>query len=225
LDQELLEKIGMLWKDFSKPLEMKFMIEVAPDGLVNSEISLQRLISPTEWINLNNPKNKKHPDESKSLWEIGRLPAKKKKILEPTTIGFIQSFYEKLKPLSLPEDVKKWIDLSLKRLKEDSYSEAILSSYLASEALTSDLFGTIYGEEQLSKVRKHEDRLKRLWNDEQLEKKKLPGINVIASLLAVILWYRNKMAGHARILKPTIEAATVCLLAILQVLPLQYLLT
>lgn len=106
----------------------------------------------------------------------------------------------------------------MKRLKEGSYSEAILNSYLASEALTSDLFGNIYGEEQLSKVRKHEDRLKRLWNDEQLEKKKLPGINVIASLLAVILWYRNKMAGHARILKPTIEAATVCLLAIMQAL-------
>lgn len=107
LDQEFLEKIGMLWKDFSKPLEMKFKIEVAPDGLRSSEISLQRLIYPTEWINLNNPKNKKHPDASKSLWEVGRLPAEKKKVLEPTIIGFIQSFYEKLKPLSLPEDVKK----------------------------------------------------------------------------------------------------------------------
>ena len=115
---------------------------------------------------------------------------------------------------SLPERVQRNIEKAIERFEAGDYDSAIVKSYLASEVLVRNLFSHLYGEEA-RKVRKHEDKLKRIWNDEKLEKRKYPGIRLIASLFSTILWYRNKMGAHAE-LTPTLEAARISIIALLQ---------
>ena len=121
--------------------------------------------------------------------------------------------YDRIKFI-LPEQVHKNIEKAIERFEADDYDTAIVKSYLASEVLLRNLFSHIYGEEA-RKVRKHEDKLKKIWNDEKLEKRKYPGIRLVASLFSTILWYRNKMGAHAE-LPPTLEAARISIVALLQ---------
>jgi hypothetical protein len=94
--------------------------------------------------------------------------------------------------LKLPEPLRNRIEKALTRIDQRSYSEAIINCYLVSETLVKDLFAFLYPDLNAKQI-KHEDKLKRIWNDEEKEKHEFPGIKVIASLLAVVLWYRNKM--------------------------------
>jgi hypothetical protein len=117
----------------------------------------------------------------------------------------------------LPPALREGIDEAIKLFREKSYDSSIVKTYKISEMLVKDLFKDLYGDEELGKVRKHEDRLKKMWADEETEKKKYPGLRLIASLFSVILWYRNKMGAHAE-LEPTKEAARICLDSLLQAL-------
>jgi len=85
---------------------------------------------------------------------------------------------------------------------------------LISEVLCRILFKRLYGVDDAKKT-KHEHKLKKMWTDEQIEKHQYSGVHLIASLLSIILWYRNKMAAHAE-LKPTMDAARICIIALLQ---------
>jgi hypothetical protein len=89
----------------------------------------------------------------------------------------------------------------------------MVKAYLASEVLGRNLFRLLYGDKEGEKVGKQGDRLKKMWNDEQLEKHKHPGIQVIASLFSVMLWYRNKMGAHKE-LSPSMEAARTSIVAL-----------
>jgi hypothetical protein len=112
---------------------------------------------------------------------------------------------------SLREDVGNAIEL----FKRGEYDSAIVKSYKVSETLLRNFFASIYGSQDADKVRKHEAKLKRMWNDEQLEKGKYPGIQLVASLFAVILWFRNKIGAHVE-LPPSMEAARISIVALLQ---------
>ena len=125
----------------------------------------------------------------------------------------LRNLYDEVKS-SLPEQVQMNIEKAIERFEANDYDTAIVKSYLASEVLVRNLFSHIYGEEA-RKVRKHEDKLKRIWNDEKLEKRVYPGIRLIASLFSTILWYRNKMGAHME-LPPTMEAARISIIALLQ---------
>jgi len=116
---------------------------------------------------------------------------------------------------SLPLQVQKNIEKAIERFEAGDYDTVIVKSYLVSEILIRDFFTYIYGDDEGKRVRKHEDKLKKLWNAEQLEKGKYPGIMLIASLFSTILWYRNKMGAHAE-LPPTLEAARISIIALLQ---------
>lgn len=124
--------------------------------------------------------------------------------------------YDQLKSiLSRSKSIQSEIEASMEMFKVGSYDSSIVKTYKVSERLVRDIFRHIYGNEEIEKVRKHKDRLKRLWNDEKLEKEKHPGIQAIASLFSTILWYRNKMGAHTE-LQPTMEAARISLIALLQ---------
>ena len=118
--------------------------------------------------------------------------------------------------LGLNEKLRRRIVKAFARYNEESFSEAIINCYLVSESLTRNLFSLLYPNEIKKRI-KHEDKLKRIWTDEEKEKHKLPGIKVIASLLSVILWYRNKMGAHVE-LEPTKEAAEITIMSLLQTL-------
>lgn len=119
-----------------------------------------------------------------------------------------------LEKLKLPHEVKNYIVKAIARIDEKSYSEAIINCYRVSENLAKILFNFLYPNAKSGRV-KHEDRLKKIWNDEEKEKHHNSGIKVIASLLSVILWYRNKMAAHTE-MKPTEEAARITVFSLIQ---------
>jgi hypothetical protein len=118
---------------------------------------------------------------------------------------------EKLRP---PDEVRNYTAKAITRLDEKSYSEAIINCYRVSENLARVLFDFLYPDAKNERM-KHEDRLKRIWNDEEREKRQSPGLKVIASLLSVILWYRNKMAAHVE-MRPTQEAARITVFSLIQ---------
>jgi hypothetical protein len=121
--------------------------------------------------------------------------------------------YHDLTPL--PQTLIRDIDEAIKQFREKSYDLAIVKTYVISEMLVKNLFAHLYGSEELGKVHKHEDRLKKIWTDEETEKRKYPGLRLIASLFSVILWYRNKMGAHVE-LEPTKEASRICLESLLE---------
>jgi hypothetical protein len=122
--------------------------------------------------------------------------------------------YDQLKR-SLSLSLQNDIDTAIQMFWKGDYDSAMVKAYLPSEVLGRNLFRLLYGDKEGAKVGKQGDRLKKVWNDEQLEKRKHPGIQVIASLFSVILWYRNKMGAHKE-LSPTMEAARTCIVALLQ---------
>jgi len=124
------------------------------------------------------------------------------------------NIYDELK-LILSKSLAKDVDKAIELFKRDEYDSAIVKSYVITEILLHNLYKIIYGIDDAKKVRKHEHRLKKIWNDDQLEKYKYPGIQLVASLFSIILWYRNKMGAH-RELPPTIEAARISINALLQ---------
>jgi hypothetical protein len=121
-----------------------------------------------------------------------------------------------LQSLRIPQPIRTRIDKAIARIDQRSFSEAIINCYLVSEILVNNLFNFLYPNLK-NKRRKHEHKLQKIWNDEEKEKHHFPGIKVIASLLAVILWYRNKMAAHTE-MKPTKEAARISVTSLIQVL-------
>jgi len=138
-----------------------------------------------------------------------KLPHMPKITLEIDFIKFAED-------LGLDEKLRSPIVKAFARYDERSFREAIVNCYLVSESLTRNLFNLLYPNEVKKRI-KHEDKLKRIWTDEEKEKHKLPGIKVIASLLSVILWYRNKMGAHIE-LEPTKEAAEITIMSLLQTL-------
>ena len=116
----------------------------------------------------------------------------------------------------IPQQARNYIDKALSRVDEGSYSEAIMNCYRISEILVKTLFNFLYPNEK-NKQMKHKDKIKRIWNAEDIEKQKYPGIMVISSLMAVVLWYRNKMGAHTE-MTPTKEAARVCVSSSIQAL-------
>jgi len=123
--------------------------------------------------------------------------------------------YDQLKP-SLSSSLQNDIDAAIEMFKKGDYGSAIVKAYLSSEVLGGNLFRLLYGNEEGAKVgKRHQDKLKKMWHDEQLEKHEQPGIQVIASLFSVILWYRNKMGAHKE-LPPSMEAARTCIVSLLQ---------
>ena len=121
-----------------------------------------------------------------------------------------------LETLSLPQLLRNRVNKAFSRIEQRSYSEAIINCYLVSETLVKALFNSLYPDSKKKRI-KHEDKLKRIWNDEKKEKKDYPGIKVIASLISVILWYRNKMGAHTE-MTPTKEAARICVTSLIQAL-------
>lgn len=142
---------------------------------------------------------------------IGKLEQKKGKTIETEPIS------DRLNRIGLPQDIKTNVFKALKRLDEEpkDMRDSIMSCGLAAEALTEDFFKCLYGSEESKRVTKWDNRIKRIWNDENLEKKK-EGVRVIASLLSATMWYRHKMGAHARVLTPSEEAARLSLMSILQ---------
>jgi len=122
--------------------------------------------------------------------------------------------YGILKPW-LSHKICKDIEKAIRLYKLKEYGASITEAYKITELLLKRLFKKIYGDKEFQKVKKHENKLKRLWTDEHLEKHKYPGVNLIASLFATVLWYRNKMGAHAE-MEPTREAARVTLISLLQ---------
>lgn len=137
-------------------------------------------------------------------------------------IEFLKAEIEKFDPrsaleeLSLPRLLNSRINKAFSRIDQKSFSEAIINCYLVSETLVKILFIFLYPKLKNRQI-KHEDKLKKIWNDEEKEKREYPGIRVIASLLAVILWYRNKMGAHTE-MTPTKEAARICVASLIQAL-------
>ena len=139
-----------------------------------------------------------------------------------TKINSLETEIRKLDPRSplekivIPQQMRNYIDKAFSRIDEGSFSEAIMNCYRVSEILVKTLFDFLYPDEK-DKRMKIENRLKRIWNDEEKEKHKYPGIRVIASLLAVTLWYRNKMGAHVE-MTPTKEAASISVASTMQAL-------
>jgi hypothetical protein len=121
-----------------------------------------------------------------------------------------------LEGMNLPPPSIRYIRKAILRINEGSYSETIMNCYRVSETLTEILFDFLYSPAKKMPT-KHADKLKRIWNDEEKEKREHSGIRVIASLFAVILWYRNKMGAHM-VMKPTRRAAVICLMSLIQAL-------
>jgi hypothetical protein len=122
-----------------------------------------------------------------------------------------------LQVLRVSESIRNRIDKAVRRIDERSFSEAIINCYLVSETLVNLLFDFLYSDSKIVQRIKHEDKLKKIWNDEENEKRNFPGISVIASLLYVVLWYRNKMAAHTE-MPPTREAARISVTSLIQAL-------
>jgi len=121
-----------------------------------------------------------------------------------------------LEKVAIPRQMRRYIEKAFSRIDQRSFSEAIMNCYRVSETLVNVLFSFLYPSSRDKKI-KHEDKLKRIWNDEEKEKKEYPGIKVIASLLAIVLWYRNKMGAHTE-MTPTEEAARTCITSLIQAL-------
>lgn len=121
-----------------------------------------------------------------------------------------------LERIVIPQQMRNYINKAISRIHQRSFSEAIMNCYRVSETLVKILFNFLYPNLKNKRI-KHEDKLKKIWNDEEKEKKEYPGIRVIASLFAVILWYRNKMGAHIE-MEPTKEAARICVTSIVQAL-------
>jgi hypothetical protein len=159
-----------------------------------------------ELVTLEREKYKLIEEKDRELTELRMMMQNIQEIFDFTT---------NLTPL--PPALRKDIDEAIKLFREKSYDSSIVKTYKISEMLVKDLFKDLYGNEELGKVRKHEDRLKKMWADEETEKKRYPGLLLIASLFSVILWYRNKMGAHVE-LEPTKEAARICLDSLLRAL-------
>jgi len=121
-----------------------------------------------------------------------------------------------LQALKVPKSIRRRIGKAIARIAERSFSEAIINCYLVSETLVTALFNFLYPSSKDKRI-KHEDKLKKIWTDEKKEKHDFPGIKVIASLLSVILWYRNKMGAHTE-MTPTKEAARISVASLIQAL-------
>jgi len=138
------------------------------------------------------------------------------------TIEQLKTDLENLDPRTLlekivvPQQMRNYIEKGISRIHQRSFSEAIMNCYRVSETLVKILFNFLYPSLKNKRI-KHEDKIKRIWNDEEKEKKEYPGIRVIASLLAVVLWYRNKMGAHTE-MTPTKEGARICVGSLIQAL-------
>lgn len=119
-----------------------------------------------------------------------------------------------LEALRVPQRVRNYMNKAIARIDQRSFSEAIMNCYRVSETLVNALFNFLYPNLKNKRI-KHEDKLRKIWNDEEKEKRHSPGIKVIASLLSVILWYRNKMAAHTE-MEPTKEAARISVTSLIQ---------
>lgn len=150
--------------------------------------------------------------EFKQVSEKGRQLVEKNQYLSSKIEQFDPSI--SLEKLMIPHEFRNYIVKAIGRIGEKSYSEAIINCYRVSENLAKILFDFLYPNAKNERG-KHEDRLKKIWNDEEKEKHHNPGIKVIASLLSVILWYRNKMAAHTE-MKPTEEAARITVFSLIQ---------
>jgi len=152
-------------------------------------------------------KNKHLVEENRELSVMVEQMGTNFKELDPRTA---------LEMLTIPELIRNYIDKAITRIDERSYSEAIMNCYRVSETLVKILFDFLYPTPKGKRI-KHEDKLKKIWNDEKNDKNKFPGIRVIASLLFVILWYRNKMAAHVE-MTPTKEGARISVYCLIQAL-------
>jgi hypothetical protein len=152
------------------------------------------------------------------LLEFKQVSEKSKQLVEKNRRLFskIEQFDPSisLEKLRVSQEVRNYIVKAIARIDEKSYSEAIINCYRVSENLAKILFDFLYPSAKNERV-KHEDRLKKIWNDEEKEKHHSSGVKVIASLLSVILWYRNKMAAHTE-MKPTEEAARITVFSLIQ---------
>ncbi len=146
-------------------------------------------------------------EKNKHLLEENAYLAKKAIQFDPNKL---------LKSVKPHNGIDNYVVKAASRIEERSYSEAIINCYRVSEYLVKSLFAFLYPS-QASERMKHEDKLKKIWNDDAKEKHGYPGIKAIASLLSVILWYRNKMAAHTE-MEPTADAARTCIFSILQAL-------
>lgn len=157
---------------------------------------------------------------SQILFSIRQTREKNKQLLEENThlakkaIQFDPS--NLLKSVKPHDGIDSYVVKAASRIEEGSYSEAIINCYRVSEYLVKSLFVFLYPS-QVPERMKHEDKLKKIWNDDEKEKHCYSGIKAIASLLSVILWYRNKMAAHTE-MEPTEDAARTCIFSILQAL-------
>lgn len=149
---------------------------------------------------------------------IGQLVEENTRLLR--TIERLKTDIEKLNPrkclekITIPQQMERYIEKAMRRVDEGSFSDAIMNCYRVSETLADILFNFLYHDAKKKRI-KHEDKLKKIWNDEEKEKKEYPGIRVIASLLAVILWYRNKMGAHTE-MTPTKQGARICIVSLIQ---------
>ena len=206
-------------------LRIKINQILDPDELAEVRKYLSEPVIGSIQIRVKGDKNNKRKtieiDKGKSKEEkIGQLVEENRKLQQK--IERLKVTIEKLDPrtslqkLSLPQLFKNRIDKAYSRIEQGSYSEAIINCYLLSEILVKNLFDFLYPDLKNKRI-KHEDKLKKIWNDEKTEKYRYPGIRVIASLLAVILWYRNKMGAHTE-MTPTKEAARICIASLIQAL-------
>ena len=139
---------------------------------------------------------KQTAERNQQLIEEKALLAKKSNRYNPNVI---------LETVRNNDRTTNYVFKGISRIEEGSYSEAMLNCYRVSEYLVKSMFVFLYPEDKDERM-KIEDKLKRIWNDDEKEKHQHPGVKAIASLLSVILWYRNKMAAHTE-MEPTEDAA------------------
>lgn len=189
--QDLHKEINLLQKDYQTERNRYWSLQ-------NEYVQLEKKYKIVE------EENQRIRNEIEKFAELRELKEK---------IDFIDA-YNSLKPI-LSKSLQREIGKAIEMFKREEYDSAIVKLYKVSEILVRSLFKRLYGYDEAKKVRKHEHRLQRIWNDEELEKHRYPGVKLIASLFSVILWYRNKMGAHAE-LQPTMEAARTSIIALFQ---------
>ena len=112
-------------------------------------------------------------------------------------------------------EIMDYQERAVKHFKEKKFVEAANDCYAIGERLVKSLFGFLYPL-KASEIATEKGKLEKIWKDENKEKL-YPGVRALASLLYVVLWYRDKTGSRMEV-ESAEDATRICMFSVLQAL-------
>jgi hypothetical protein len=116
---------------------------------------------------------------------------------------------------NVQSEIMEYQERAVKHFKEKKFVEAANDCYVIAERLVKSLFGYLYPS-KASEIASEKGKLEKIWKDENKEKL-YPGVRALASLLYVVLWYKDRTSSRMES-ESAEDAARTCMFSVLQAL-------